>query len=124
MWSRLDDGLLDHPKVSQAARALGRKDGRTLVIGFYAMALMWTNRHLTDGVLPDAVIEGFSSYANNPGAIADALARAGLFDKHEAGYRIHDFRDYNPSAADIKRKRREDASRKAAARAARNGGQA
>src|SRR5262247_3351730 len=111
MWSRLDDGLLDHPKVSAAARVLGTKNGRVTVIGFYAMALMWTNRHLTDGVLPDAVIEGFSSYATNPAAIADALARAGLFDKHEAGYRIHDFRDYNPSAAEIKHRRKVDRER-------------
>jgi hypothetical protein len=117
MWSKLDDSLLDHPKVSQAARDLGIRNGRAVVIGFYSMALMWCNRHLTDGVLSDAVIESFSSYVVQPKAIADAFVRAGLFDKHEAGYRIHDYRDYNPSAVEVKRRRRDDRDRKAAARA-------
>jgi hypothetical protein len=118
MWSRLDDELLDHPKISLAARELGLKNGRVIVLGFYVMALMWTNRHLTDGVLSDAVIDGFSHYVIKPASIADALAHAGLFDRQEAGYRIHDFRDYNPSAVEIKRRRREDRDRKAAERAA------
>jgi hypothetical protein len=116
MWARLDDELLDHPKVSIAGRALG-KNGRVIAIGFYAMSLMWSNKHLSDGVLPEAVLEGFSVYVVNPLAVADALAQAGLFDKHEGGYRIHDFKDFNPSAAAIKRKRREDRERKAQQRA-------
>ena len=114
MWSRLDDELLDHPKVSHAAQVLGRKDGRVLVIGFYVTALMWSNRHLTDGFLSDAAICSFSGYVPKPVTIADALVLAGLFDRTEKGYKIHDFRDYNPSAADIKRKRREDRERKRA----------
>jgi hypothetical protein len=118
MWSKLDDGLLDHPKVSAAARELATKNGRVIVIGFYSMALMWRNRHLTDGVLSDAVIEGFGSYVSKPAAIADALMHAGLFERHEAGYRIHDFRDYNPSAVEIKHRRRVDRARKAEARKA------
>jgi len=116
MWARLDDELLDHSKVSAAGIAIG-KNGRCLAIGFYAMALMWANKHLSDGFLPDAVLEGFSSHVDKPLAVADALATAGLFDRHDGGYRIHDFKDYNPSAADIKRKRREDRERKAEARA-------
>src|SRR5262245_17119724 len=112
MWSRLDDGLLDHPKISSAARALGSKDGRVKVIGFYVMGLLYANRHLTDGFVSDDVIDGFSAYASNPAAIADALARAGLFEKQDGGYHIHDYREYNQSAAEIKRKRREDRDRK------------
>jgi hypothetical protein len=121
MWSRLDDALFDHPKVNTAARKIGGKNARVIVIGFYSMALMYTNRHLTDGVLPDSVIDGFSSHVLNPASIADALAHAGLFERQNAGYRIHDFRDYNPSAAEIKQRRREDRDRKAAARRGGNG---
>lgn len=116
MWARLDDELLDHQKVSTAGRLIG-KNGRVITIGFFAMGLMWSNKHLSDGVLPVDVIEGFSSYVANPLSVADALATAGLFDKHEHGYRIHDFREYNPSAAAIKRKRKEDRERKAVVRA-------
>jgi len=115
MWSRLADELFDHPKVTEAADQLGPHT-HCLVIGFYSMALMWSNRHLTDGVLSNAVVKSFSRYVINPTSIADALVHAGLFDKHESGYRIHDFRDYNPSALDIKRKRRADRERKAAER--------
>jgi hypothetical protein len=114
MWARLDDELLDHPKVSIAGRAIG-KNGRVIAIGFYAMSLMWSNKHLSDGFLPEPVLEGFSVYVVNPLAIADALAKAGLFDrdKEAGGYRIHDYKDHNPSAAAIKRKRKADRDRKA-----------
>lgn len=115
MWARLDDELIDHPKVSLAGRAIG-KNGRVIAIGFYAMSLMWSNKHLSDGLLPADVLEGFSVYVANPLAVADALAKAGLFDKHQGGYRIHDFKDHNPSSADIKRKRRDDRDRKEKAR--------
>jgi hypothetical protein len=117
MWSRLDDGLLDHPKVSTAAREVGGRNARAIVIGFYAMALMWTNRHLTDGILSEAIVQSFSSYVVRPQALADALMHAGLFDKHEGGYRIHDFRDYNLSAVDVKRKRQQNRDRMRSARA-------
>jgi hypothetical protein len=111
MWARLDDELLDHPKVSLAGRAIG-KNGRVIAIGFYAMALMWSNKHLSDGVLPVDVLEGFSVYVANPLAVADALAKAGLFDKGRGSYRIHDYAEHNPSASQIKAKRKADRLRK------------
>ena len=126
MFSRLEDELLDHPKISVAGQEIGGKNGRVIAIGFYAMALMWSNRHLTDGVLPLAAIETFRSHVGDPLAVADAFVRAGLFDKTETvghspkpdrAFRIHDFREFNPSAAAIKKKRREDRERKAAEKA-------
>jgi hypothetical protein len=116
MWARLEDELLDHPKISQAGRAIG-KNGRVIAIGFYAVALMYCNRHLSDGYLRFDVVEGFASYVFNPLAVADALATAGLLDKTDTGYRIHDYREYNPSAAEIKRRRKADRVRKAERRA-------
>src|SRR5205085_11324439 len=107
VWARLDDELLDHEKVSVAGRAIDRKNGRVIAIGFFSMALMWANKHLSDGVLPIEVIEGWGSYVGNPLAVADALATAGLLEDHAKGYRIHDFTDYNPTAAQV-RKRRAD----------------
>lgn len=116
MYARLQDELLDHPKISQAGRALG-KSGRGIAIGFYTIALMYCNRHLSDGYLAIDVVEGFASYFTNPLAIADALASAGLFEQTDGGYRIHDYREYNPTLAEIKRRRKVDRERKANGRA-------
>lgn len=110
MWSRLDDALIDHEKVSIAGELLG-ENGRAIVIGFYAVGLMWTNKHLTDGVLSLAVVKGFP-HVTDPLSVADALVKAGLWDKNGNGFHIHDFSDFNPSAAAVKRKRKEDRVRK------------
>jgi hypothetical protein len=119
MWARLDDGLLDHPKISIAGRQIGTS-GRAIAIGFYAMALMWSNKQLSDGFIPSAVLETFAVYVKNPVAVADALVAAGLFerDRKHDGYRIHDYADHgNPTRAEIKRKREKDRLRKALERA-------
>lgn len=111
MWTRLDDELIDHRKIFMAGEAIG-KNGPAIALGFYAVALMWSNKHLSDGFLSDAVIRSFG-HVDNPLSVAGALAKAGLFDRSDGGYEIHDFRDFNPSAAAIKKKRKEDRARKA-----------
>lgn len=111
MWSRLDDELIDHAKVFAAGELIG-KNGPAVALGFYAVGLMWANKHLTDGHLPIAVVRSFRHVAN-PAAIADALVKAGLWDKNGgSGFQIHDFDDHNMSAAAVKQKRREDRARK------------
>jgi hypothetical protein len=111
MWARLDDELIDHRKVFIAGETIG-KNGAAIALGFYAVGLMWSNKHLTDGHLPLAVIRSFR-HVENPAGVADALARAGLWEKNGSGYIIHDFADFNPLAAKIKSKRRADRKRKA-----------
>jgi hypothetical protein len=118
MWARLDDELIDHRKVFKAAAVIG-ENGAAIAIGFYAVGLMWSNKHLTDGHLPLEVVRSFA-HVQNPTSIADALAKAGLWDKNGSGYQIHDYRDFNPSASAIKAKRRRDRKRKAEARRAEN----
>jgi hypothetical protein len=105
-WTRLDDELATHQKLHQAGRDLG-ENGRVIALGFFSLALMWCNKHLTDGYLPDAVIDGFTSHVSNPQNVAEALSKAGLFERNEGGYHIHDFHDYNQSAETV-RKRRKD----------------
>lgn len=115
MWARLDDELMDHSKVFDAGEAIG-KNGPACAIGFYAIGLMWSNKHLTDGFLPMAVVKSFRHVAN-PITIADALVKAGLWEKNGgSGYQIHDFHDHNPKAAKVKAKRRRDKLRKQKAR--------
>jgi hypothetical protein len=119
MWARLDDELLDHRKVFDAGRRLG-PNGPAIALGMYAVALMWCNRQLTDGFIPMTSWLKFP-HINKPLAVADALVTAGLFDRVEGGFKVHDFFAHNPSAESIKTKRREDALRKRAERAKHNG---
>jgi hypothetical protein len=119
MWARLDDELLDHRKVFDAGKRIGA-NGPAIAIGMYAVSLMWANKHLTDGYLPKTTIESFR-HVKDPLAVADALAHAGLFDKVDGGFAIHDFGEYNPSAKAIKDKRKEDRLRKQRERAGKNG---
>jgi hypothetical protein len=114
MWARLDDELIDHGKVFMAGEVIG-KNGPAIAIGFYAVGLMWSNKHLTDGFLPTAVIKGFR-HVEHPLSIADALAKAGLWDRNGGGFVIHDFGDFNPAASKVKAKRRRDKQRKQRAR--------
>jgi hypothetical protein len=110
VWSKLDDALIDHRKIFLAGRAIG-KNGPVIALGFYTLSLLWTNKHLTDGFLPEDVILGFG-HAEHPLSIAGALAKADLFEKVAGGFKIHDFNEYNPSASEIKKKRKEDRLRK------------
>ncbi len=110
MWSKLDDELIDHRKVFAAGKLLG-KDGPAIALGFYAVGLMWANKHLTDGFLPESTVERLP-HVDKPLAVADALVRAELFDKVDGGFMIHDFLDHNYSAAAVKKKRKEDRLRK------------
>jgi hypothetical protein len=112
MWARLDDELIDHRKIFMAGEAIG-KNGPAIALGFYAVGLMWSNKHLTDGFLPMAVIKSFR-HVEHPTSIADALVQAGLWEKNGgSGYQIHDYLDFgNPSASVIKAKRRRERNRK------------
>lgn len=115
MWARLDDELLDHQKISDAGDIIGGKNGSAIALGFYAQCLMWANRHLSDGHLPKSVVKDFR-HGSNPLSIADALVKAGLLEKNGSGFVIHDFGDFNPSAAKVKAKRKQDRLRKQEAR--------
>lgn len=114
MWAKLDDGLIDHYKVFVGGKALG-DDGPVLTLGFYSLLLLWSNKHLTDGFIPQTTIESFP-HTKRPLVLADALTTATLLDRVEGGFKIHDFRDWNMSSKVIKRKRKADRLRKQHAR--------
>lgn len=116
MWSKLDDGLIDHVKVFSAADIIG-KNGGAIAIGFFAIGLMWTNKHLTDGHLPAAVVRRWR-HVEHPTRIAEALVEAGLWEKNGDGYLVHDFHDHNLLADDVLSHRaREHANKSKAGRA-------
>jgi hypothetical protein len=112
MWAKLDDALIDHRKISAAGAFLGKNgDGRAIALGFFAIALMWSNKHLSDGVIPEAVVRSWS-HVKKPLAVAEALVQAGLFERTGDGFRIHDFHDFNPTAQKVKADREWDRRRK------------
>ena len=119
MWARLDDALIDHQKIFDAGDLLG-KNGPALALALYSVGLMYSNKHLTDGFLSDAVVKNFR-HVDDPLRVAGALTKVALFEKVSGGFKIHDFHDYNPSARDVKDKQKEDRRRKASERAGKNG---
>ena len=110
MWSRLDDGLLDHAKVYAAGTRLGA-DGPGLVIGMFSIGLMWANKQLSDGFLPVQVVQKFPHF-KKPLAVADALVAVNLWERESNGFRIHDFHQYNEPAADVRAERDQSRWRK------------
>ena len=73
--------------------------------------LTHAGRKLTDGALPNAVVRKFKTDPH-PIRVATTLADVGLWELTEDGYQIHDYHDYNPTAADVKKKRVQDRARK------------
>jgi len=110
MWARLEDELIDHRKIFAAGEVLG-PNGPAIALGFYTIGLLWSNKHLTDGYLPSPVVRSFRQVAK-PALVAEALVKAGLWEKNGSGYQIHDYGEFNFSAATVKANRRADRLRK------------
>lgn len=119
VWARLDDEILDNPKIVRAG---------PLGFALHVAAITWCCRNLTDGFIPRskvralldlsaldvdpanpaAVPDGPRSLAGERGgdglAIAEHLAspRVKLWEyvfegEEHVGYRLHDFLEFNPS---------------------------
>lgn len=100
-WARLDDSIVDHPKVLETPLA---------ALGLFTLGLAYAARHLTDGRLSAAAVR---QLARGDESLPAALVRSGLWEAergaetaetgHEpVAFRIHDFLDYNLSAADAR----------------------
>lgn len=112
MWMKLDDSFFDHPKFFTAGEHLGKR-GRQRAICIWLEGLGWTNKHYTDGFIPDGVIQAFR-IDDRPVEVAVTLARADvrLWHRDTGGYRMHDYHDHNPAADKVKEKLKRDRERK------------
>jgi hypothetical protein len=110
-WVRLDDGFPDHPKVDAAG---------PLAAWLYVCGLAYCARFLTDGHIPADRVARLAAVAE-PLALAARLVEVGLWERTTGGYRVHDYAEYQPSAADVRRDRAATAARQAAWRDRRNG---
>jgi hypothetical protein len=100
MWTKLDDGFFLHRKVIRlepSAKLL------------HVAALVHCAGNLTDGLLTPADVRIVSAHAGVEETHVEALVSAGLWEIRTDGFQIHDWHDFNPSAADVKAKRRENA---------------
>lgn len=92
-WVKVDDQMTRHPKWL----SLGKD--RLPCQGLWLDGMCYASGYLTDGLVPDAAIP--------PGAqkLAERLVEAGLWDRTEDGYEIHDYHDYQPTRAEVLERR-------------------
>lgn len=94
-WVRLDDHFPTHPKMVAAGGDAG---------WLHVCALCYCAEHLTDGVIPKAVI-GRLSDRKQPERLAARLVEVGSWTDEGDSYRIKDFLEYNRSRAEVESER-------------------
>ncbi|MGD0121687.1 MAG: hypothetical protein ABSC46_03895 [Candidatus Limnocylindrales bacterium] len=90
-WLKVDDRFYAHPKLAMIPEPV------LPAIGLWTLGLSWSGCYLTDGFVPAGQVVRLGGTLE----LAAALVEAGLWDRVEGGYRIHDFLDYNPSRAGV-----------------------
>src|SRR3990167_4385261 len=105
-WAKIDDDAPTHPKFVVA--------GSIAAFGFWVAGNCYCNKWLTDGVIATAALTLLSPVVRRREArlLADRLVAAGLWAAVEGGYQVHDFLEYNPSAARVREDRKATAARK------------
>lgn len=91
-WLRIDDRIAYHAKTLRA---------RNEAFGAWVRAAAWSAGNLTDGVVPLDVALNIA-----PQRVWDRLLEVEYVDAHPDGYVIHDYLDWNPSAADVEEGRK------------------
>jgi hypothetical protein len=97
-WARFDDRFPNHPKVLSLTDAEFR---------LHVSAICYCCDQLTDGYLADCVPSSLPK-APRAGQFLNAvvsLERSGLWERQGAGWVVHDFLDWNPSAQKVKAKK-------------------
>ena len=95
-WVRLDDQWYDHPKLIALPE---------LAQLLWVKGLTYAARYLTDGHLTAASADRLLASWRTSRTMAEKLVQAGLWEKTEAGFKIHDYEQYQPLACDVKAKR-------------------
>jgi hypothetical protein len=102
-WLRLDDGMVDHPKIE----ALSDRAFRA-----YHRLLSAAARFQSDGRVTRALLQRINGATRAHVAPTAELIRQGLLSVDENGDGwLHDFLEYNPSKQQVLRRREHDAKR-------------
>ena len=102
-WIKIDDQFSDHPKVIAAG---------PLAAWLHICGLTYCGRYLTDGLIPLGQLRKLAD-VDNAIELAARLVEVGLWEETEGGFLVHDYLDYNPSAAKVKAERAANARRQA-----------
>lgn len=105
-WVRLDDRFPSHRKVALLSDRAFR---------LYVSALCWSSENLTEGRILEKELP-LIARVRGPKAVVAELEAAGLWDRTEVGWAIHDYLEYNPDRARVKSDREANAARQKAFR--------
>lgn len=94
-WVRTEDTAPDHPKL------VGLEDSE---VAMWWRGLCYASRYRTDGAIPKGAIRQLSKN-RKPETVAAKLVAVGLWEETPDGFRVHDYLDYNLSAAEQKERR-------------------
>jgi hypothetical protein len=94
-WVRIDDRAHTHPKHLRAG---------PMACWLWVCGLSYCSEHLTDGEIPSAALVTFN--IPRPEREAERLVAVGLWEVTEAGYRVHDYHEYQPSKGQVATRRR------------------
>lgn len=97
-WVRVDDSFYDHP---------GHAGNDLAAWGLWVWSLAWSNRNMTDGEIPAAVVQRMDP----DGSASGALLASGRFRRDGEVIVVHDYLEYQPSAATIREKRERERAR-------------
>lgn len=105
-WTKLDDGIFDHPKMLRAG-----EDAANL----YVRALVYCNKHLTDGRIFPEVLATLTR-RRDVVALAQRLVEVSAWESHpDGGWLVHDFHAHNPTAEEVTARRAEISRKRAEA---------
>jgi hypothetical protein len=117
-WVTLDDQIASHPKIVKAGPEAA---------WMWACAIAYCQNHLTDGEVPLEALVTFGGFKHHR-AVAERLvearvrpAGAGLFERRDGGYAVHDYLKHNSSAETVLAARAKESARKATWRKQWNG---
>lgn len=103
-WVRLDDRFPSHRKVALLSDRAFK---------LYVSALCWSSENLTEGRILEKELPLVARVRGIKSAAAE-LEAAGLWDRAEVGWVIHDYLEYNPDRAKVKAEREANAARQQA----------
>lgn len=110
-WVRLDDRFPSHRKVAILPDRAFR---------LHVSAICWCAENLTDGRISDRELP-LITHIRGIKATAKQLQDAGLWDRLDDGWMIHDYLDYNPSREQVVAERKKNAERQERFRRRKNG---
>lgn len=110
-WVKLDDRFPSHRKVALLSDRAFR---------LHVSAICWCSENLTDGRITDRELP-LVAKVRGVKATAQQLADAGLWDRTDDGWMIHDYLDFNPSREQVLAERKKNAERQERFRRRKNG---